>query len=198
MKKYGYIRVSTQEQNEERQVIALASFEIPKRNLYIDKKSGKDFARPAYQRLMRRLKKGDLLLVKSIDRLGRNYADIIEQWRVITKEIGADIRVLDMPMLDTTYGKDLLGTFIADLVLQVMSFTAQIERDNIRQRQAEGIAAAKSRGEYWGGTQKHLPENFDELYARWQNGEMNSTQLAALCDMNPSTLFRKLRSYRNK
>lgn len=198
MKKYGYIRVSTQEQNEERQVIALASFDIPKRNLYIDKKSGKDFDRPAYQRLMRRLKKGDLLLVKSIDRLGRNYADIIEQWRVITKGIGADIRVLDMPMLDTTYHKDLLGTFISDLVLQVMSFTAQTERENIRQRQAEGIAAAKARGVYWGGTEKYLPENFDELYARWQNGEINSTQLAALCDMNPSTLFRKLRSYRKK
>lgn len=136
--------------------------------------------------------------MKSIDRLGRNYDEIIEQWRRITKEIGADIRVLDMPLLDTTYQKDFLGTFISDLVLQVMSFTAQNERDNIRQRQAEGIAAAKARGVYWGGVEKQLPENFDELYDRWQSGEMNSTQLARLCGMSPSALFRKLQIYRKK
>lgn len=198
MQTYGYIRVSSLDQNEERQVIALSQFDVPQKNLFIDKKSGKDFNRPAYRRLVRRLKKGDLLLVKSIDRLGRNYNEIIEQWRKITKEIGADIRVLDMPLLDTTYQKDFLGTFISDLVLQVMSFTAQNERDNIRQRQAEGIAAAKARGVYWGGVEKQLPENFDELYDRWQSGEMNSTQLARLCGMSPSALFRKLQIYRKK
>lgn len=198
MQTYGYIRVSSLDQNEERQVIALSQYNVPQKNLFIDKKSGKDFNRPAYQRLVRKIKKGDLILVKSIDRLGRNYDEIIEQWRRITKEIGADIRVLDMPLLDTTYQKDFLGTFISDLVLQVMSFTAQNERDNIRQRQAEGIAAAKARGVYWGGVEKQLPENFDELYDRWQSGEMNSTQLARLCGMSPSALFRKLQIYRKK
>lgn len=198
MQTYGYIRVSSLDQNEERQVIALSQYNVPQKNLFIDKKSGKDFNRPAYRRLVRKIKKGDLILVKSIDRLGRNYDEIIEQWRRITKEIGADIRVLDMPLLDTTYQKDFLGTFISDLVLQVMSFTAQNERDNIRQRQAEGIAAAKARGVYWGGVEKQLPENFDELYDRWQSGEMNSTQLARLCGMSPSALFRKLQIYRKK
>lgn len=147
---FGYIRVSTKEQNEDRQLIALKEYNIPPRNLYIEKQSGKDFNRPAYKRMLRRLSSGDLLIIKSIDRLGRNYEDIIDQWRIIIKDHKADIKALDMPLLDTTYGKDLLGTFIAVLVLQIMSYTAQIERYKIRQRQAEGIAAAKAKGVRFG------------------------------------------------
>ena len=143
---YGYIRVSTKEQNEDRQIIALSICKIPRKNLFMDKQSGKDFNRPAYRRLIKKLKPGDLLIIKSIDRLGRNYEEILEQWRIITKEIHADIRVLDMPLLDTSSSRDLTGTLIADIVLQVLSYVAQNERENIRQRQTEGIAAAKSRG----------------------------------------------------
>lgn len=147
---FGYIRISTKEQNEDRQLIALKEYNIPLRNLYIEKQSGKDFNRPAYKRMLRRLSSGDLLIIKSIDRLGRNYENIIDQWRIIIKDHKADIKALDMPLLDTTYGKDLLGTFIAVLVLQIMSYTAQIERYKIRQRQAEGIAAAKAKGVRFG------------------------------------------------
>ena len=147
---FGYIRISTKEQNEDRQLIALKEYNSPLRNLYIEKQSGKDFNRPAYKRMLRRLSSGDLLIIKSIDRLGRNYEDIIDQWRIIIKDHKADIKSLDMPLLDTTYGKDLLGTFIAVLVLQIMSYTAQIERYKIRQRQAEGIAAAKAKGVRFG------------------------------------------------
>ena len=143
---YGYVRVSTRDQNEDRQLRALRELAIPEQNLYLDKRSGKDFARPAYGRLVRRLKKDDLLYVKSIDRLGRNYGEIQEQWRLLTKEKGVDIVVLDMPLLDTRRGKDLIGTFLSDIVLQVLSFVAENERVTIRQRQAEGIAAAKARG----------------------------------------------------
>lgn len=145
-KVYGYIRVSSTDQNEDRQLVALREREVPEQNLYMDKQSGKDFERPEYRRMVKRLKKDDLLYVKSIDRLGRNYGEILEQWRLLTKEKGVDIVVLDMPLLDTRNGKDLMGTFIADLVLQILSFVAQSERENIRQRQAEGIAAAKARG----------------------------------------------------
>lgn len=148
---FGYIRVSTKDQNEARQLAALAEYQIPRSRLFIDKQSGKDFARPAYQRLLKRLKRGDVLFVKSIDRLGRNYNEILEQWRVLTKQIGADVVVIDMPLLDTrARGDDLTGTFIADLVLQILSYVAQTERENIRQRQAEGIAAAKARGVRFG------------------------------------------------
>ena len=143
---YGYIRVSTREQNEDRQRLALAALPVPEENIYMDKQSGKDFERPQYRRLVRRLRRDDLLYVKSIDRLGRNYSEILEQWRMLTKEKGVDIAVLDMPLLDTRRGKDLMGTFLSDIVLQVLSFVAENERDNIRQRQAEGIAAAKARG----------------------------------------------------
>ena len=141
---YGYIRVSTREQNEDRQVIALREVGVPERNVYIDKQSGKDFERPQYRKMVRKLKKDDLLYIKSIDRLGRNYSEILEQWRILTKEKGIDIVVLDMPLLDTRRGKDLMGTFLSDIVLQVLSFVAENERTNIRQRQAEGIAAAKA------------------------------------------------------
>ncbi len=147
---YGYVRVSTKEQNEDRQLIALAEFNIPPENLYVDKLSGKDFERPAYKEMLGQLRQDDLIIIKSIDRLGRNYEEIQEQWRIITKEKCADVRVLDTPLLDTSYHKDLLGTFIADLVLSVMSYTAQMERDSIRQRQEEGIEAAKERGVQFG------------------------------------------------
>lgn len=190
---YGYIRVSSRDQNEKRQVIALSQYEIPRKNLFMDKKSGKDFDRPAYQRMMKRLKRGDLLIVKSIDRLGRNYEEIIQQWRIITKEKGVDIKVLDMPLLDTRHGKNLLGTFIADLVLQVLSFVAQNERENIRQRQTEGIAAAKARGVRFGRPQKHLPDNFPELLAQWRGGDISREELEQACGMTISAIYRKIR-----
>lgn len=190
---FGYARVSTVGQNTDRQLDALEPFQIPKRNLYVEKQSGKDFDRPAYRRLLKRLRPGDLLYIKSIDRLGRNYQEILEQWRIITKEKQADIRVLDMPLLDTTYGKDLLGTFIADLTLQVLSFAAQLERDSLRQRQAEGIAAAKARGVKFGRRKKELPEDFDAWFTRWRRGEISNREIAAHCDMEISVLYRKLR-----
>lgn len=192
---YAYIRVSSKDQNEDRQLDALEGYQIAKSNYYIDRQSGKDFLRPAYQRMVKRLKPGDLLIIKSIDRLGRNYNDIIEQWRIITREKKADIKVLDMPLLDTTYGKDLLGTFIADLTLQVMSFTAQLERENIRQRQAEGIAAARSRGVRWGNTAKQLPENFSELHIQWRSGKMDTATIMEHCDMKRTTFYKYLKQY---
>ena len=163
MKTYAYIRVSSADQNEDRQLIAMQEVGIPPGNLFMDKQSGKDFDRPRYQKLIKRLKTGDLLYIKSIDRLGRNYEEIQNQWRVLTKEKGVDIVVLDMELLDTRREKNLLGTFIADLVLQVLSFVAQSERETIRKRQAEGIAAAKARGVRFGGQKKELPGNFGEL-----------------------------------
>ena len=193
MSLYGYIRVSSRDQNEDRQIMALSQFPIPEKNIYIDKKSGKDFNRPAYRRLLRRLKPGDLLYVKSIDRLGRNYTEIIEQWRIITREKNADIKIIDMPLLDTTYGKDLLGTFISDLVLSVLSYAAELERDHIRSRQAEGIAAAKARGVRFGRPVKNLPDNFDELYTAWRRGELSSADLEKECDMALGVIYRKIR-----
>lgn len=192
---YGYVRVSTKEQNEDRQLAALAPFEIPDGNLYMDKLSGKDFKQPAYRKLVRRLKPDDVLIVKSIDRLGRNYKEIMEQWRIITKEKRADIKVIDTPLLDTTYCKDLLGTFIADLVLAVMSYSAQMERENIRQRQAEGIAAAKARGVQFGRPRLEMPENFEEQYSLWMNGEINIHEFAKRCGISRSTLYVRLKKY---
>ena len=194
---YGYIRVSTQEQNEERQIIALKDFDIPPKNLYLDKLSGKNFNRPAYRKLMKRLGQGDLLIIKAIDRLGRDYMETIEQWRLITRVKKADIRVLDMPLLDTTYHKDLLGTFISDLVLQVLSFTAQSERELLRQRQAEGIAAAKARGTVFGKIPIPLPEDFDSIFRRWHDKELSSKQAAALCGCSVRTFYEKTRTLRN-
>lgn len=196
--KYGYIRVSTQEQNDDRQRVALEAFQIPVKNLYCEKRSGKTFNRPAYKKLLRRLREGDVLYVKSIDRLGRNYEEIIEQWRIITREKGADIKVVDMPLLDTTYCKDLLGTFISDLVLQVMSFSAQLERETLLQRQAEGIAAAKARGVIFGRKTISLPENFEELYFRWRTGELSGKEAASLCGCSLRTLYDRTRSLRKK
>ena len=164
---YGYIRVSTKEQNEDRQLIALREMAVPEANLFMDKQSGKDFQRPQYKKLVRKLKKDDLLYIKSIDRLGRNYEAIQNQWRILTKDKGVDIVVLDMPLLDTRRGKDLMGTFLSDIVLQVLSFVAENERTNIRQRQAEGIAAAKARGVRFGRPPRPLPEYYYSAYQRW-------------------------------
>lgn len=193
---YGYVRVSTREQNIERQLIALAKAGIKEQNIYIDKQSGKDFARPAYLKMMSLIQEGDLLIVKSIDRLGRNYQEIMEQWRIITKEKGADIRIQDMPLLDTTKTKDLLGTFISDVILQLLSFVAENERDNIRQRQAEGIAAAKARGVRFGKPMIPIPENFPELYRQWQVGNISIKELAHLCKMGRSTMYTRIKEYR--
>lgn len=195
---FAYVRVSSKEQNEDRQMLALRGWEISEQNIYVDKKSGKDFERPAYKRMMKRLQRGDRLIVKSIDRLGRNYVEIIEQWRIITKERGADITVLDMPLLDTARDKDLLGTLISDLVLQLLSFVAQNERDNIRQRQAEGIAAAKARGVKFGRPEKSLPENFGELYNKWRQGEISAEELSENCGMAMSVIYKKSRKLRTQ
>ena len=165
---YGYIRVSTKEQNEDRQMIALREVGVPEKNIFMDKQSGKDFNRPQYRKLLRKLKKDDLLYIKSIDRLGRNYEEILQQWRYLTKDKGIDIVVLDMPLLDTRRGKDLMGTFLSDIVLQVLSFVAENERTNIRQRQAEGIAAAKARGVRFGRPEKEIPDDFEEIVAAWE------------------------------
>jgi DNA invertase Pin-like site-specific DNA recombinase len=173
MTAYGYVRVSTREQNDERQRIALREAGIEGCSIYADQVSGKDFQRPQYLRLLRRLRKGDLLYVLSIDRLGRNYGEILEQWRLLTKKMGVDICVLDMPLLDTRRGKDLVGTFLSDIVLQVLSFVAENERVNIRQRQAEGIAAAKARGVRFGRPPKPLPDNFYVVYCRWKEKEIS-------------------------
>ena len=194
---YGYIRVSTREQNEDRQLIALHELSIPEKNIYMDKQSGKDFDRPQYKKLARRMKKDDLLYIKSIDRLGRNYGEILEQWRVLTKEKGIDIVVLDMPLLDTRRGKDLMGTFLSDIVLQVLSFVAENERVNIRQRQAEGIAAAKARGVRFGRPPRPLPESFPAAYRRWKAKKITGTAAAKECGMALSTFRYRAAIYEN-
>ena len=188
---YGYVRVSSCDQNEDRQILALVAAGVEDENIYIDKQSGKNFARKQYQRLLKKLVAGDLLYIKSIDRLGRNYEEVQEQWRLLTKTKGVDICVIDMPLLDTRRSKDLLGTFIADLVLQVLSFVAQNERENIRQRQAEGIAAAKKRGVRFGRPSKALPSNFADIHKRWQNGELTCREAANLCQMPYGSFRRK-------
>ena len=188
---YGYIRVSTREQNEDRQRLALAALPVPKENIYMDKQSGKDFERPQYRRLVRRLRRDDLLYVKSIDRLGRNYSEILEQWRMLTKEKGVDIAVLDMPLLDTRWGKDLMGTFLSDIVLQILSFVAENERVNIRQRQAEGIAAAKARGVRFGRPPLPLPDNFHMLHQAWRGQKITLRQAARACGMPTGTFYSK-------
>ena len=194
---YGYIRVSTNDQNTARQFAALEKWEIPKRNLYVDKQSGKDFNRPAYKKLLRKLKEGDLLYIKSIDRLGRNYEEIQEQWRILTKEKKIDIVVLNMSLLDTRNGKDLLGTFISDVVLQILSFVAQNERENIRIRQAEGIAAAKANGVKFGRPELPLPENFHEVHKAWREKKIPLREAAKKCGMTESTFYAKARKIEN-
>ena len=197
MNVYGYIRVSSRDQNEDRQLIALKEVGVPEKNIYLDKKSGKDFNRPQYKKLLRKMKKDDLLYIKSIDRLGRNYEEILQQWRVLTKEKGIDIVVLDMPLLDTRRGKDLMGTFLSDIVLQVLSFVAENERTNIKQRQAEGIAAAKVKGVRFGRPPRPLPENFHSCYQRWKQGEITGTAAAKECGMLLSTFRYRAEVYEN-
>ena len=194
---YGYVRVSTKEQNEDRQLIALHDVGVMQKNIYMDKQSGKDFNRPQYKKLLKKIKPSDLLYIKSIDRLGRNYEEIQNQWRIITKEKNADIYVIDMPLLDTRRGKDLLGTFISDLVLQLLSFVAENERTNIKQRQAEGIAAAKAKGIRFGRPPKPLPDNFHEAYQRWKQGEITGTAAAKECGMPLSTFRYRAEIYEN-
>lgn len=194
---YGYIRVSTKEQNEDRQLLALKELAIQEKNLFIDKQSGKDFERPQYRKMVRKLKKDDLLYIKSIDRLGRNYSEILEQWRILTKEKGIDIVVLDMPLLDTRRGKDLMGTFLSDIVLQVLSFVAENERTTIRQRQAEGIAAAKARGVKFGRPPLPLPDNFYEVHRAWRGKKISLKQAASMCEMPVGTFYGKAKKFEN-
>ena len=187
---YGYARVSTKEQNEERQLIALTAFGVAADAIFVDKQSGKNFERMQYRKLIRKLKDGDTLVVKSIDRLGRNYEEILEQWRVITKEKRAAIVVLDMPLLDTRQNRDLTGTLIADIVLQLLSYVAQTEREFIRQRQAEGIAAAKARGVRFGRQPMQRPENFPLVQQRWERGEISARQAAEQLKITHRTFLR--------
>ena len=193
---YGYVRCSSTDQNEDRQMIALREAAVPEKNVFMDKQSGKDFDRPNYKKLVKGLKVGDILYILSIDRLGRNYEEIQNQWRILTKEIGIDICVLDMPLLDTRNGKDLMGTFIADLVLQILSFVAQSERENIKKRQAEGIAAAKARGVKFGRPEKTAPDDFGKIVRAWEQKKMSFTDVLEKCNMSEATFYRRLREYR--
>ena len=197
-KKYGYVRVSSLEQNEDRQMIALKRVGVNDKNIFLDKQSGKDFHRPQYQILVSKLKKGDLLYILSIDRLGRNYEEIQRQWRILTKKIEIDICVLDMPLLDTRKGKDLMGTFIADLVLQILSFVAENERENIKKRQEQGIAAAKERGVHFGRPKVDVPEDFDEILREWEEKKISTTQVLEKCQMSKATFYRKQREIKLK
>ena len=194
---YGYIRVSSKDQNEDRQLIALNEVGVERKNVYLDKKSGKDFDRPQYKKLLRKLKKDDLLYIKSIDRLGRNYEEILQQWRILTKEKGIDIVVLDMPLLDTRRGKDLMGTFLSDIVLQVLSFVAENERTNIKQRQAEGIAVAKAKGVKFGRPPLPLPDKFDEEHRAWRSKKLTLKEAANACNMPVGTFYGKARKFEN-
>lgn len=195
---YGYVRVSTREQNEDRQILALSEKKVPEKNIFIDKQSGKDFDRPMYQRMLRKLRQDDLIYVKSIDRLGRNYEDILEQWRILTKEIKVDIVVLDMELLDTRKGKDLMGTFLSDIVLQVLSFVAENERKNIRQRQKEGIEAAKLRGVRFGRPSRQVPDDFEQICYRWESGEIIGKEAAQLCGMPLTTFYGRAKKMKQK
>ena len=197
MNVFGYVRVSSTDQNEDRQMLVMKEKSVPGKNIYVDKQSGKDFNRPQYQKLIKKLKHGDLLYILSIDRLGRDYEEIQNQWRVLTKEKGVDICIVDMPILDTRRGKDLLGTFISDLVLQLLSFVAENERTNIKQRQAEGIAAAKAKGIRFGRPPKPLPENFHSVYQKWKQGAITGTVAAKECGMPLSTFRYRAEIYEN-
>jgi len=193
---YGYIRVSSIDQNEDRQLIALHEKAVPEKHIFMDKQSGKDFNRPQYKKLVKKVKSGDLLYILSIDRLGRNYEEIQQQWRILTKDIGIDICVIDMPLLDTRNGKDLMGTFIADLVLQILSFVAQSERENIRKRQEQGIAAAKARGVQFGRPALVVPENFGGLVKQWEYKRLPLRSVLEQCGMSKATFYRRLKEYR--
>ena len=192
---FGYARVSSRDQNEERQVLALLEMGVPEKNIYVDKQSGKDFNRPQYKKLLRRVKPDDLIYIKSIDRLGRNYTEILDQWKVITKDKRVDLYVMDMPILDTRREKNLLGTFISDLVLALLSYVAENERANIRQRQAEGIAAAKARGVHFGRRPNPLPDNFYDVYQMWKMKKISVSEAAKQCGMPQTTFFERARAY---
>ena len=196
MKTWGYVRVSTAEQNESRQLIAMAEVKVPPENILMDKLSGKDFNRPNYQKLVGLMTAGDLLYIKSIDRLGRNYEEIQNQWRMITKELGVDIAVIDMPVLDTRVNKDLMGTLISDIVLQLLSYVAQNERETIRKRQAEGISAAKANGVQFGRPIKKPPENFAAVVKQWERGKLHISEVLAQTELTEPTFYRRLREYR--
>ena len=190
---YGYVRVSATDQNEGRQLLAMLKQCVPAKQLFVDKQSGKDFDRPRYKKLLQKIQPGDLLYVLSIDRLGRNYEEIQNQWRILTKEKGADICVIDMPLLDTRLHKDLMGTFISDLVLQILSFCAHSERDSIKKRQAEGIAAARARGVRFGRPLREIPENFKAIVRRWRHGKIPLTEARRLCGgIGKTTFYRRL------
>ncbi len=193
---YGYVRVSSTDQNEGRQMAAMSDIAVPSENIYIDKLSGKDFDRPQYKKMVKKFKAGDLLYILSIDRLGRNYEEIQNQWRIITKEKRTDICVIDMPLLDTRQGKDLMGTFIADLVLQILSFVAQNERENIKKRQAEGIAAARAKGVCFGRPAKNIPDDFERLVMHWEKKELSLTEVLTQCNISESTFYRRLKQLR--
>ncbi len=193
---FGYVRVSSADQNEHRQMLAMEERKVKKECIYLDRQSGKDFQRPQYRRMVEEIRAGDLLYVSSIDRLGRNYEEIQEQWRILTKDIGADICVIDMPLLDTRNGKDLMGTFIADLVLQILSFVAQSERENIRTRQKQGITAAMVRGVKFGRPAAEVPDNFRLLIKAWENGEISLREVIKRSGLSESTFYRKLREFR--
>lgn len=190
---YAYVRVSTLHQNEDRQMIAMSKIQVPEKNIYVEKQSGKDFNRPVYRKLLKKLKQDDVLYIKSIDRLGRNYDEVLEQWRILTKQKGVDIVVLDMPLLDTRRDKDLLGTLIADLVLSLLSYVSENERCAIRQRQREGIEAAKKKGVKFGRPPKLLPEDFEQIYIHWQKREINGDEAAKLCEFSKTTFYRKVK-----
>ncbi len=193
---FGYVRVSSMDQNEERQLASMREKQIPWQNVFIDKQSGKDFERPQYKKMVEKMRAGDLLYVHSIDRLGRNYEEIQRQWRILTKEIGIDVCVMDMPLLDTRNGKDLMGTFIADLVLQILSFVAQSERENIKKRQAEGIAAAKARGVKFGRPETPFPEDFGRIVQLWEQKKISLAEVQRRCNVSEATFYRRLREYR--
>lgn len=196
MEVYGYVRVSSMDQNEDKQVNAMRDAAVPEKNIFMDKQSGKDFERPGYKKMLGSLQEGDLLYILSIDRLGRNYEEIQKQWRILTKETGIDICVLDMPLLDTRNGKDLMGTFIADLVLQILSFVAQSERENIRRRQSEGIAVAKAKGVRFGRPGKEIPDDFGRIVRKWEQKKQPLEETLKQCNMSKTTFYRKLREYR--
>ena len=193
MRTYAYVRVSTIDQNEARQLRAIGELNVPAEHIYMDKQSGKDFQRKNYQKLLRVLRKGDLLYILSIDRLGRNYKEIQNQWRYLTEEKGVDICVIDMPLLDTRRYKDLLGTFISDIVLQILSFVAESERDNIRKRQAQGISSAKAKGVRFGRPETQVPENFPKMVKRWREDKISLNSLLETCKISRATFYRRVR-----
>lgn len=195
--RYGYVRVSTKEQHEDRQMLAMQEANVPEKNIFVDRQSGKDFERPMYKKLIGRLQEDDVIYIKSIDRLGRNYEEILEQWRILTKERKVDIVVLDMPLLDTRRGKDLMGAFLSDIVLALLSYVAENERKNIRSRQREGIEAAKLRGVQFGRPMVQMPDNFTRVYGRWAKNEISGEQAARICNISLSTFYRRARKLKS-